>query len=563
MADTAAMRKARGAFFTPPDLCGYIARWAIRSGTDRVMEPSCGEAAFLIAAGQELVGLDSRIAADQLLGIELHAESAAAARQRLAVAGIAGSIGVGDFFDMPAERRFDAVIGNPPYVRYQDFTGVARTQGRRAALGAGVGLTALASSWAAFTVHAAEFLRPGGRLGLVLPAELLTVNYAADVRRYLMERFGRVRLVLFTERVFPGVLEEVVLLLAENALALGGTDHCELYQVSTAADLAAELTTGQQTSGRAPHTWRPVNSRAKWTPALLPTPALNAYTALAAGPGFTVLQSWGKTTLGMVTGRNNYFALSPSRVRQLRLREDEVLPLSPPGSRHLRGLSLTSASWKALGDSGAATMLFYPGRAGEPLSAGARRYVREGEATGINQAYKCRVRTPWWQVPLIPPADLLLTYMNADTPRLTTNAAAVPHLNSVHGVYLDPELRSLGRELLPLASLNSMTLLGAELVGRAYGGGMLKLEPREADLLPVPSPTVLREARTALQARRGGVRAALRRGDLAAAVRLIDEVLLLGMTGLDSAQHTALITAHAMLSARRTARGATRLPVVR
>src|SRR5664280_613863 len=50
------------------------------------------------------------------------------------------------------------------------------------------------SSWAAFTVHAAEFLRPGGgRLGLVLPAELLTVNYAAEVRRYLMARFGRVR----------------------------------------------------------------------------------------------------------------------------------------------------------------------------------------------------------------------------------------------------------------------------------------------------------------------------------------------------------------------------------
>lgn len=86
---------------------------------------------------------------------------------------------VGDFFGMVGERRFDAVIGNPPYVRYQGCTGALRAAGRRAALNGGVGLTALASSWAAFTVHAAEFLRPGGRLGLVLPAELLTVNYAA------------------------------------------------------------------------------------------------------------------------------------------------------------------------------------------------------------------------------------------------------------------------------------------------------------------------------------------------------------------------------------------------
>lgn len=75
---------------------------------------------------------------------------------------------------------------------------------------------ALASSWAAFTVHAALYLHPGGRMGLVLPAELLSVNYAAEVRRFLLESFERVELVLFTERVFPGVLEDVVLLLAEG-----------------------------------------------------------------------------------------------------------------------------------------------------------------------------------------------------------------------------------------------------------------------------------------------------------------------------------------------------------
>ena len=34
-------------------------------------------------------------------------------------------------------------------------------------------------------VHAALFLRPGGRMALVLPAELLSVNYAAAVRKFL------------------------------------------------------------------------------------------------------------------------------------------------------------------------------------------------------------------------------------------------------------------------------------------------------------------------------------------------------------------------------------------
>src|SRR5690349_21081750 len=48
--DTAALRKARGAFFTPEPLARYITDWAVRSTSDRVLEPSCGEAAFLLAA---------------------------------------------------------------------------------------------------------------------------------------------------------------------------------------------------------------------------------------------------------------------------------------------------------------------------------------------------------------------------------------------------------------------------------------------------------------------------------------------------------------------------------
>ena len=88
-------------------------------------------------------------------------------------------------------------------------------------------------------------------------------------------------------------------------------------------------------------------------------------------------------------------------------------------------------------------------------------------------------------------------------------------------------------DLLPLASLNSMTLLGAETVGRAYGGGMLKLEPKEADLLPVPDPRTLDAARPALAAIRPQVAARLRqpRGLLEAA-KLVDDVLLIGELGM-------------------------------
>lgn len=584
--DSAASRKARGAFFTPPSLARYVVQWSVRATRDSVLEPSCGEASFLLAAAERV---DALANADQLgvlggssgaaavsgghgghlEGVELHETSARQAEALLAEAGHRARVSVGDFFDHFPTGSYDAVVGNPPYIRYQDFSGKARGRAQEAALRAGVPITDLASSWAAFTVHAALFCRPGGRLGLVLPAELLSVNYAAGVRRFLIERFSRVRLVLFTERVFPGVLEEVVLLLAEG-YEHGPAEHCELVQARNADDLVATpgtetMETGREESAAAVgvdgrqlvepvmRTWVPTPIDGKWTASLLSAAARDVYTTVLSTGQFTGLQAWGETTLGMVTGNNKYFALTATRARELGLPAHELLALSPPGSRHLRGLTFSHASYNRLTDRGAATMLFRP--PGDPSPA-ARAYIAAGHTAGVDEAYKCRVRSPWWRVPLVPPADLLLTYMNADTPRLCTNRKRAHHLNSVHGLYLRAEHRALGTELLSLASLTSMTLLGAETVGRAYGGGMLKLEPKEADQLPVPTPELVAEARGPLARTRHKVAARLRRpGGLLAAVEAVDEVVLVGALGMSAGDVADLRRAHAELTARRVARG--------
>ena len=57
--------------------------------------------------------------------------------------------------------------------------------------------------------------------------------------------------------------------------------------------------------------------------------------------------------------------------------------------------------------------------------------------------------------------------MNHDRPRLVANEAGVNILNSIYGVTLRHGRKALGRELLPIACLNTVTLLGSEIVGRA------------------------------------------------------------------------------------------------
>jgi adenine-specific DNA-methyltransferase len=538
--DTQELKKARGAFFTPPDVSDFLASWAVRSAEDRVLEPSAGEAAFLLSAIRRLSSLGASLDSVCLDGAEIHEISAIRARSLVAQTGARANIVASDFLCLPATPIFDAVIGNPPYIRYQDFAGEARRAAQQAALAQGVRLTRLASSWAAFVIHSAAYLNPFGRLGLVVPAELLSANYASEVRAFLMARFHSVTLVLFEEQVFPGVSTEAVLLMAEGQ---GGTDHIKVHQVRNPRMLRDQLGAAKMFS---------TATSSKWTQALSSVGAIEIGNKLIAAGTFDTLASWGKARLGSVTGNNGYFLLSPQRVKQFGIPSSELLPVSPPGSRHLRSLRLKPTDLRSLGGLGQATQLFYPQT--QPSKA-ANRYIKLGESNDVHTAYKCRVRSPWWRVPILDPPDLFLTYMNADTPRFALNSARAHHVNSVHGVYLPAHLRSLALPLA-VASVNSATMLGAETVGRAYGGGILKLEPGESVHLPLPSVALVSSFAPQLRALIAPMSKLLRDGSLRLATELVDDLLLRGAGGLGDHEVREIREALASLALRRVTRGA-------
>ena len=88
---------------------------------------------------------------------------------------------------------------------------------------AGMSPTRLTNSWVPFIVASAFMLNEKGRLAMVVPAELLQVNYSAELRRFLSDYFNKITLITFKKLVFDGIQQEVVLLLAErNGAGRGG-----------------------------------------------------------------------------------------------------------------------------------------------------------------------------------------------------------------------------------------------------------------------------------------------------------------------------------------------------
>ncbi len=548
--DTPTLRKQRGAFFTPSAIADFLAAWATAGRADaRVLDPTCGEAVFLLAAARRLAanGAAPSATRELLHGVDLHGESLEHSRELLNAEGFDADLVTGDFFAQPTPAQLggglpwmDAVIGNPPFVRYQRHRGDARKLSAAAALAQGVRLSGLASSWAALLVHACSFLKPDGRVAMVLPAELLTVGYAEPVRRWLRGRFERVHLVLFDELQFADAAEQVVLLVASGS---GGCerDGFVLHEVRDAAELE-RLHIFDSTSVRP-------EAEGKWTNLLL-RPGPRTLFPRVVEASFAKLAGYGSPELGTVTGGNDFFALTEATRARFALKPGHLTPIVPPGTRHLRGTRFTQTSWEELRLRGERVWLLNP--TARRATGGLARYLAHGEELGVPGAYKCTVRTPWWKPPVVKPPDLFFTYMSHRYPRLIANEAGVSFLNSMHGLRLRQDAPAIARDALPLLALNSVSMLGAEVFGRSYGGGILKMEPREAAQLPVPSPAVLSKAWKHVAGRRDRLDALLRAGRWQDVVEAIDEALLVGAAGIPRADVVALRSEAARLRRRRT-----------
>ena len=473
-------QKLRGGYYTPRDLASFIARWVSVGGTTEVLEPSCGDGVFFEALASIVSPRDINVTA-----FEINSDEAQKASSRANALDISTDIKVMDFLEwaLPYVEKgselFDAVVGNPPFIRYQYLPHGFQLRAENIFSRLGCKFTKHTNAWVPFILASVALLRPGGRLGMVVPAEIIHVSHAQSLRSFLGVECKRLIIIDPETLWFSNTLQGAAIILAEKRHASSQkAEGVGIVPVLDREFIDSDPEALFQSS--------PVNNgktvAGKWTRALLHPTTRSLLDAVEENAYVHRFDDVAQVDVGIVTGANKFFLVPAKTVERYAL-HDYAHPMFGR-SEHCPGILYDEQQHMENTEKGKPTNFIWFKGTDVVRNSLVRTYIQIGERQNLHTRFKCRIRSPWYSVPSVYSTDVGMLKRSHNAPRLIWNKVNAFTTDTAYRVRaVIPEA-----EKLVSCFINPLTALSAEVEGRHYGGGVLELVPSEIERLLVPLP---------------------------------------------------------------------------
>ncbi|MFB6206542.1 MAG: Eco57I restriction-modification methylase domain-containing protein [Haloglomus sp.] len=548
------------------------------AGVPRVLDPAAGSGRFLLAAHDRIQravpAATAGQIADSLVAVDVDEVSLDIAARNLAERAGDGSEGSADdlhtvaasFFDLappdgrdrdddappdgrdrdddaPPDRRdrdddpppnwrdgddrhrigrFDAVVGNPPYLR-QEALSTDRDHFRRHLRAFGPAgttpyydgdrrLSTKADAYVYFVTHGLQFLRDGGRLGYVVPAKWLDTRYGEDLQTFLYDHARLEAVVGFSARAFDALVDTVLLFVERctdaEERARTVTDFVRLEEPVDPGTLAGIVADDQEAPA---HRSVAVATGDAYRTVSVPQRRLAErgggklgyyltapapFVALAACDRMVPLGTYADVSFGHKTGNNAFFLLDGDDAARWNL-PDEFLCPAVRSLRDIetRRLEETDRYLLDLHDYVEAVAARRGELTSETAAATVKQalrddghdavleYIRHGEAEGVPDGQTVARRTPWFDLGDLPAPEVLHPVFYDERVFTVENAGSFAPTNAIQRVDVT-EYEAVVPHLLN-STLHKVML---ELWGRNEGGGALQLLTYEVASVPIPDP---------------------------------------------------------------------------
>lgn len=461
----------KGQFWTPNWVAEAMVAY-VSQDTDLVFDPATGRGAFYEAL------LQLNKPAISFFGTDVDQEvlSDAIYRQESC------DVELRDFIKNPPQRRFKAIVGNPPYIRHHRIDEETKAFVKKfSSVYTGLAIDGRAGYHIYFFIQALNLLEKEGRLAFIMPADTCEGKFAKNLWKWISENFCIEGVITFAEEAtpFPNVDTNAIVFLIKNSKPTKML-HWVKANKAYSSDLldfissdfekenfeTLEVITRQLSEGIATGFSRPEQNHADF----------NYH-----------LNDFAKVMRGIATGSNEFFFLTAEQVKKNGIPK-EFIKRAIGRTRDATKSILTVEDLKRLEKENRPTyLLSINGHSNLPKSV--IDYLQTGETMELPNRSLIKQRKPWYKMEKreIPP--MLFSYLGRRRIRFIKNEAGVLPLTGflcVYPIYKDEEsINNLWQALN-----HPDTLKNLNLVGKSYGSGAVKVEPGNLGNLPIPEHIV-------------------------------------------------------------------------
>jgi hypothetical protein len=465
--------REKGQFWTPPWVADAMVAYCLGGGARTLFDPAVGAGAFLVSAKSAVARRRSRL---RLAGCETDVRALEQARANGLTHADLRNVSVADFPVAHAGGPYEAIVANPPYVRHHRLNRTYKSKLRALSQRVlGRPLDGRAGLHVYFLLRALDLLAPNGRLAFIVPADTVEGVFAPRLTEWIGRTFRIDAVVTFDHAAtpFPGVDTRALILFISRRPPRRTLAWARCSRTDDA--LAGFVRSGFRARHGVTTTSRVLSEALRTGLSREPAP-------LANGP---VLGDYATVRRGIATGANEFFFLTKEAARKARLPRSLLLP-AIGRTRDVPGDTVTRDTLRDLDARGRPTLLFSPNGAAHQAPA-VRAYLHVGQRLGLPQRALIRTRHPWYRMETRNVPPFLFAYLGRRRARFIRNEAGVVPLTGFLCVY--PH-RTSPRDLARLWRVLSdpRTVDNLKLVGKSYGAGAIKVEPRALERLPIPVP---------------------------------------------------------------------------
>jgi hypothetical protein len=470
--------RAKGQFWTPAWLAKVMASWVTAQRPSVLFDPAVGPGTFFAAARE-------RGFAGEFAGFELHDDALAESyRFGLPMTELTG-VRIADFIASPISTAYPAIISNPPYIRHHRLDEARKLALRGLAQHClGFTLDGRVGLHVFFLLKCLEHLAPGGRLAFLLPADVCEGVSSGRLWSRLTAKFRLEGVLTFDETAapFPAVDTNAMVFLFSNLAPQATVRWLRVREPDSALILQALAPGFDQADAQGAVT---VHQRDL---SELVTTGLSRPPRKKAGLG-SPLSCFARVVRGIASGANDFFFLTAKQIEDRGL-DKRFFRRAIGRTRDCSGDAIKLADLEDLDAAGRPTWLLNLDRQPvEILPKSLQDYLRSGENEGLAERALIKTRRPWYRMEQRREPPLLFAYLGRRDCRFVLNRAAVVPLTGFLCVYPWAEDEHTIQRLC--RALNHPdTLANLPFVGKSYGGGAVKVEPRQLDGLEIPRHVV-------------------------------------------------------------------------